>query len=132
MSTELCIVCLDEYSININTIPHLIKLCECQFWIHEICINAWLIKEPVCPICKKLMIYETEELKSDAIINNNNIDNNNIDNNNIDNNNIDNNVIDNNIDNNFVPKNYLICIRKTLLFLIIVFIIVIILIFTFV
>lgn len=117
MSNELCIVCLDEYSININTIPHLIKLCECQFWIHEICINAWLIKEPVCPICKKLMIYETEELKSDAIINNNNIDNN---------------VIDNNIDNNFVPKNYIICIRKTLLFLIIVFIIVIILIFTFV
>ena len=123
MSNELCIVCLDEYSININTIPHLIKLCECQFWIHEICINTWLIKEPVCPICKKLMIYETEELKSDAIINNNNIDNNVIDNNNIDN---------NNIDNNFVPKNYIICIRKTLLFLIIVFIIVIILIFTFV
>ena len=64
MSTELCIVCLDEYSININTIPHLIKLCECQFWIHEICINAWLIKEPVCPICKKQMIYETKEVAS--------------------------------------------------------------------
>ncbi len=131
MSTELCIVCLEESAININTIPDLIKLCECQFWIHEICINSWLIKEPICPICKKLMIYETHELESDAIINNNNIDNNNIDNNN---NNIDNNNnnIDNNNNNIVVPKNYIICIRKTLLFMIIVLIIVIILIFTFV
>ena len=115
MSTEQCIVCLDDSPINIKIIPHLIKLCECDYWVHEICINAWLIKEPVCPICKKLMIYETEELKSGAIIDNNNIDNNN-----------------DNIDNNVVPKKYIICIRKTLLLIITVLIIVIILIFTYV
>jgi len=111
MSTEQCIVCLDDSPINIKIIPHLIKLCECEYWVHEICINTWLIKEPVCPICKKLMIYETEELKSDVITDNNS---------------------DNNIDNNVVPKNYIICIRKTLLLIITVLIIVIILIFTYV
>lgn len=105
MLTEQCIVCLDDSPINIKTIPHLIKLCECEYWVHETCINAWLIKEPVCPICKKLMIYETEELKSDVIIDSNDI---------------------------IVTKKYKICIRNTLLIIITVLTIVIILIFKFV
>jgi len=58
--------------MNIKSIKHLIKICECEYWIHENCINAWLIKEPICPICKKLMIYENEERSVD----NNGINNN--------------------------------------------------------
>jgi hypothetical protein len=80
--TQTCLVCLEDSAINIKTIPLLLKICECDYWIHEHCINAWLIKEPVCPICKRLLIYENE-----ALVANNNI-NNNINNNN--NNNINN------------------------------------------
>jgi len=72
MSSESCIVCLEDTSMNIKSIKHLIKICECEYWIHENCINAWLIKEPICPICKKLMIYENEERSVD----NNGINNN--------------------------------------------------------
>lgn len=78
MSSESCIVCLEDTSMNIKSIKHLIKICECEYWIHENCINAWLIKEPICPICKKLMIYENEQRSADNNgINNNGINNNN-------------------------------------------------------
>jgi len=72
MSYETCIVCLEDTSMNIKSIKHLIKICECEYWIHENCINAWFIKEPICPICKKLMIYENEQRSVD----NNGINNN--------------------------------------------------------
>ena len=72
MSYETCIVCLEDTSMNIKSIKHLIKICECEYWIHENCINAWLIKEPICPIFKKLMIYENEQRSVD----NNGINNN--------------------------------------------------------
>jgi hypothetical protein len=87
--TQTCLVCLEDSAINIKTIPLLLKICECDYWIHEHCINAWLIKEPVCPICKRLLIYENEALvaNNNNINNNNNNNNNNINNNNINNNN---------------------------------------------
>jgi hypothetical protein len=57
--SQLCLVCLENSDINIKSISNLIKKCECNFWIHKECINAWIIKEPVCPICKTLLFYET-------------------------------------------------------------------------
>ena len=63
-SSQQCLVCLEDSAINIKTISLLLKICECNYWVHENCINAWLIKEPVCPICKKQMIYETKEVAS--------------------------------------------------------------------
>ena len=74
--TQTCLVCLEDSAINIKTIQLLLKICECDYWIHEHCINAWLVKEPVCPICKRLMIYENGALVANNI--NNNINNNNI------------------------------------------------------
>ena len=60
-TAQACLVCLDNSDSTIKSITNLIKICECDYWIHEICIHAWLIKEPTCPICKKLLIYNTEE-----------------------------------------------------------------------
>ena len=112
MSYETCIVCLEDTSMNIKSIKHLIKICECEYWIHENCINAWLIKEPICPICKKLMIYENEQRS--------------VDNNGINNNGINNNGINN---NNYIIKNTIV-IRNSIITIIGVLIIVIILILT--
>jgi hypothetical protein len=76
MMSQTCLVCLEDSAINIKTISLLLKICECEYWIHEHCINAWLIKEPVCPICKRLMIYENEALLANnngaALLANNN------------------------------------------------------------
>jgi hypothetical protein len=113
MSSESCIVCLEDTSMNIKSIKHLIKICECEYWIHENCINAWLIKEPICPICKKLMIYENEERS--------------VDNNGINNNGINNNGINNN--GNYIINNTIV-IRNSIITIIGVLIIVIILILT--
>jgi hypothetical protein len=113
MSSETCIVCLEDTTLNIKSIKNLIKICECQYWIHEICINAWIIKEPICPICKKIMIYENEEISVNNSINNNSINNNSINNNSINNNSINNKIV----------------IRNSIITIIIVLTIVIILIF---
>lgn len=108
MSSESCIVCLEDTSMNIKSIKHLIKICECEYWIHENCINAWLIKEPICPICKKLMIYENEQRSAD----NNGINNNGINNNGINNNNYI-------INNTIVIRNSIITIIGVLIIVII-------------
>jgi len=60
--SETCLICLENSAINITNVSTLIKICDCKYLIHKECIHKWLIKEPVCLICKKLMIYESEKL----------------------------------------------------------------------
>ena len=54
---EQCMICLETTNTTIASLTTLVKSCECSYWIHERCINTWLIKEPVCPICNSVMFY---------------------------------------------------------------------------
>uniref|UniRef100_A0A6C0HFT6 RING-type domain-containing protein n=1 Tax=viral metagenome TaxID=1070528 RepID=A0A6C0HFT6_9ZZZZ len=70
-TSQPCMVCLENTDSNMNTIATLttiVKSCECSYWIHESCINAWLIKEPVCPICKTVMFYADNSNTSNNVI----------------------------------------------------------------
>ena len=53
---EGCIICLDDISIaSISSNTNLLKL-ECGHRYHKDCINTWLKKRSICPLCIKTVI----------------------------------------------------------------------------
>ena len=44
---ESCIICLEEYNSE-----EMVKKFFCGHIFHEKCLNAWIIKSVICPICK--------------------------------------------------------------------------------
>ena len=51
-----CIICLDDISItSISSNTNLLKL-ECGHRYHKDCINTWLKKRAICPLCIKTVI----------------------------------------------------------------------------
>ena len=50
---ESCIICLEVYKSE-----DLIKKLFCGHIFHEVCLNAWIIKSVICPICKYNMKIE--------------------------------------------------------------------------
>ena len=50
---ESCIICLEEFNSE-----DIIKKLFCGHIFHENCLNAWIIKSVICPICKYNMKIE--------------------------------------------------------------------------
>jgi len=61
---DICIVCLENsdkklsdssflYSENLK----LEKICSCECFIHQTCLDPWLYKNESCPICRKKMNF---------------------------------------------------------------------------
>lgn len=46
-----CVICMSTFEINED-----IRLLGCQHIFHKDCIDGWLIKEKVCPVCKQEII----------------------------------------------------------------------------
>tara|TARA_B100001093_G_C26663873_1_gene943123 strand:+ start:202 stop:537 length:336 start_codon:yes stop_codon:yes gene_type:complete len=69
---EECLICMDcsedddcDIDItlsNVREIQHLVKECNCEYRVHEKCLNEWLSKAPMCPICKECMYYDYPKL----------------------------------------------------------------------
>ena len=54
-----CMICMesDKPTVMIYKIPHLERVCECEFRVHESCLQNWLSNTPICPICKECLYY---------------------------------------------------------------------------
>ena len=52
-----CIICLENYKYN-----DLIALMKCDHRYHYNCIKKWLNHNPNCPICRKDVIEEVEQV----------------------------------------------------------------------
>ena len=48
MFNDSCCICIEEY----NDKDDLIILKNCQHSYHKVCINTWLSKENICPMCR--------------------------------------------------------------------------------
>jgi hypothetical protein len=71
-----CFICLQELSTDTKMLPFqlnnqksYIKLCGCDGWIHDSCLDNWYQSKGCCPICRKTMHvnyvneYEAESIK---------------------------------------------------------------------
>lgn len=71
-SHEVCFICYDFISDNENTTIRLkfqniyTKVCCCDGWIHNNCLNLWYKKCKKCPICR-INIQETHNIKKDQL-----------------------------------------------------------------
>ena len=56
-----CFICFENKDMdNKETIKMIdqtkfLKLCKCDGWIHERCLNTWCVKNKKCPICRNIM-----------------------------------------------------------------------------
>nr|GLL32836.1 RING finger protein 165-like [Ipomoea trifida] len=50
--TEVCAVCLDEMEAGLEG-----TMLPCKHIFHERCINAWLVKANLCPLCRFQLSY---------------------------------------------------------------------------
>ncbi|KAI3838688.1 hypothetical protein MKX03_013378 [Papaver bracteatum] len=61
-NTEICTICLDGYG-NKNKIATL----DCKHEYHEDCITQWLVRNNVCPICKRQGLTLEESKKEEEL-----------------------------------------------------------------
>ena len=63
-----CVVCLgseeegekdSQVLKSVTLIKSLEKECNCDYLVHEACLEEWLSTNPVCPICKTCTYYTT-------------------------------------------------------------------------
>jgi hypothetical protein len=56
-----CVICLEKNANSINVLnKNFIKDCNCNFNIHDTCLNQWIQKKPSCPICNTVLIQNTD------------------------------------------------------------------------
>jgi hypothetical protein len=81
-----CFICLEIYYNNENTIKlneslYYSKICDCNVWVHNVCLNKWYSTSCYsCPICRKYIFtdmyqyhYPADEIPVDQIpVNQNN------------------------------------------------------------
>ncbi len=51
-----CIICFDSFNQS-DTIP----LIRCGHIYHDVCLNKWLQKQNVCPLCKRVVVFNQGE-----------------------------------------------------------------------
>ncbi|KAI3959790.1 hypothetical protein MKW98_029827 [Papaver atlanticum] len=61
-NTEICTICLDGYG-NKDKIATL----DCKHEYHEDCITQWLVRNNVCPICKRQGLTMEESKKEEEV-----------------------------------------------------------------
>lgn len=60
-----CLICLDNIDyhnnsikyINMNLTDMFINKCSCKYYIHESCLEQWIITKPTCPLCNTKLVY---------------------------------------------------------------------------
>jgi len=63
-TTEECFICLEnchnnEISIKLNENPYYSKICDCNGWVHNYCLNKWYATSSyICPICRKYIFTD--------------------------------------------------------------------------
>jgi len=45
---QTCPICFDDYKVN----DKVIKLPQCEHTFHPQCVTGWLLKTPLCPMCR--------------------------------------------------------------------------------
>ena len=59
-----CIICMDNKQPCIQMrnadVVLFVKTCDCNYKVHQKCIQTWLIKNEICLICRKPMYYDRE------------------------------------------------------------------------
>ena len=66
-----CLICLEHYNyeyesdsdyevlIDITNNTIFKTHCNCKYFVHEKCISQWIKQTPKCPLCDKVLIYNT-------------------------------------------------------------------------
>jgi len=58
ISSNICFICYEiendigDRTIQINSKEDYIKICICNLWVHNNCLNKWYENSNVCPICR--------------------------------------------------------------------------------
>ena len=55
---ELCIICFENSlkKYNYKIWSNYYKNCQCKFFVHQDCFNEWYKINPICPICRKVIL----------------------------------------------------------------------------
>ncbi len=59
-----CFICLEnchnnEISIKLDENPYYSKICDCNGWVHNYCLNKWYATSSyICPICRKYIFTD--------------------------------------------------------------------------
>jgi len=68
-----CIICWQDDEID-NNIPTLLKqntnfitFCDCNTYIHDVCLNRWYCRTFSCPICRLYLIYDPDFTNNERI-----------------------------------------------------------------
>jgi hypothetical protein len=69
-----CFICLEYYHNNETTIKlieskYCEKLCICDGWVHNYCLNKWYSMSFVCPICRTNIFNDDNTNANNANIN---------------------------------------------------------------
>lgn len=68
MSNGVCIICYENARYTVKTYrKKSVKLCDCDYYIHEYCLNEWMKYDKSCPICK-CKIGESSKLMGNALV----------------------------------------------------------------
>jgi len=55
-----CIICFDDNNIKeIILLSSFVRNCNCNYNTHLECMEKWVDTNPSCPLCKKLIIYNS-------------------------------------------------------------------------
>ncbi|KAF0736859.1 hypothetical protein Ae201684_007015 [Aphanomyces euteiches] len=54
-----CTICQVAYEIG----SHIVTLTPCQHFFHALCVDKWLWNHVTCPLCRKEVVYEFNELQ---------------------------------------------------------------------
>jgi hypothetical protein len=74
-----CFICLEllnnnETVIKLNESAYYNKICDCNGWVHNFCLNKWYSIAYICPICRKT-IFSQPVNQNIIIINNDDVRN---------------------------------------------------------
>ena len=55
-----CIICFDDNNIKeIILLSSFVRNCKCNYTTHLECMEKWIDTNPSCPLCKKLITYNS-------------------------------------------------------------------------
>jgi len=74
-----CFICLEllnnnETVIKLNESDYYNKICDCNGWVHNFCLNKWYSIAYICPICRNTIFSQTVN-QNIIIINNDDVRN---------------------------------------------------------
>jgi len=53
--TNSCVICIEQLKVG-----DIVSIFTCNHQFHKICIDKWLVEQPLCPICKLNILTKNE------------------------------------------------------------------------